>query len=84
LKPVLSSECLKGMSKEDRLVTDDDEATELVGGDGAQTSNKAGLHSDARKPSNAGPDAHEEHKAPVAGAFGGEDLADHLNKQKGA
>ncbi|HYP14257.1 MAG TPA: hypothetical protein VEQ63_10065 [Bryobacteraceae bacterium] len=38
-----------------------------------QTSNKAGLRSDARKPSNAGPDSHEEHKAPVAGAFGNDE-----------
>lgn len=41
-----------------------------AGEEGAQTSNKAGLKSSARKPSNTGPDAHEEHKAPVSGAFG--------------
>jgi hypothetical protein len=57
------------MSKEDRLIRDDD-TSGLVDGAGAQTSNKTGLKSSARKPSNTGPDAHEEHKAPVAGAFG--------------
>ena len=60
------------MSKQDRLITDD-ETTGLVAGDGAQTSNKAGLASSARKPSNAGPDPHEEPKAPVPGAFGNPD-----------
>ena len=57
------------MSKQDRLITTD-ETSGLVDGPGAQTSNKAGLQSSSRKPSNTGPDAHEEHKAPVDGAFG--------------
>ena len=38
---------------------------------GGQTSNKEGLHSSARKPSNTGPDPHQKHKTgPVPGAFG--------------
>jgi hypothetical protein len=57
------------MSKQDRLITTD-ETSGLVDGPGAQTSNKEGKASSARKPSNTGPDAHEEHKAPVPGAFG--------------
>jgi hypothetical protein len=60
------------MSKQDRLIKND-ETTGLVDGEGAQTSNKAGLASSARKPSNTGPDPHEEHKTPVAGAFGNPD-----------
>ena len=60
------------MSKQDRLIKND-ETSGLVDGEGAQTSNKAGLASSARKPSNTGPDSHEEHKAPVAGAFGNPD-----------
>jgi hypothetical protein len=43
----------------------------------AQSSNKTGKHSSAAKPSNAGPDAHSEHKAPVDGAFGA-----HLDEAK--
>lgn len=58
------------MSKQERLVIDDAGSDLLKEG---QTSNKAGLHSDAKKPSNTGPDSHEEHKAPVAGAFGNEE-----------
>ena len=64
------------MSKEDRLIRDD-ETSGLVDGEGAQTSNKQGLKSSARKPSNTGPDAHEEHKAPVAGAFVKEEDREH-------
>jgi hypothetical protein len=64
------------MSKKDRLVTDD-ETSGLVGGEGAQTSNKAGLASSSRKPSNSGPDPHEEPKAPVPGAFGNPDNRDY-------
>jgi len=60
------------MSKQDRLITND-ETTGQSAGPGAQTSNKAGLHSDAVKPSNAGPDPHEEHKASVPGAFGNDE-----------
>ena len=60
------------MSKEDRLIKDD-EGTDRYDGPGAQTSNKVGLQSDARKPSNTGPDSHEEHKAPVDGAFGNDE-----------
>lgn len=63
------------MSKQDRLITND-ETTGLVDGKGAQTSNKAGLASSSRKPSNAAPDPHEEPKAPVAGAFGNPDNRD--------
>jgi hypothetical protein len=64
------------MSKQHRLITDD-ETTGLVGGEGAQTSNKTGLASSARKPSNTGPDPHEEHKAPVSGAFGNPETREH-------
>jgi hypothetical protein len=53
----------------------------LVGGEGAQTSNKAGKLSSARKPSNSGPDPHEEHKAPVAGAFGNQENRDSVEQQ---
>ena len=60
------------MSKQDRLIKND-EKSGLVDGEGAQTSNKAGLASSARKPSNTGPNSHEEHKAPIAGAFGNPD-----------
>ena len=67
------------MSKQDRLITND-ETTGLVDGDGAQTSNKTGLASSARKPSNTGPDAHEEHKAPVAGAFGNPDNREYVQR----
>ena len=63
------------MSKQDRLITDD-ETSGLAGGDGAQTSNKEGLASSARKPANSGPDPHEEPKAPVSGAFGNPDTRD--------
>ncbi len=59
-------------SRQEPLITED-ETTGLVGGDGAQTSNKTGLKSSARKPSNSGPDAHQEHVAPVDGAFGNEE-----------
>jgi hypothetical protein len=59
----------KSEKRNEPLITDD-ETTGLVDGPGAQTSNKEGLKSSARKPSNPGPDAHQEHKAPVAGAFG--------------
>jgi len=57
------------MSKEERLITND-ETTGAVDGPGAQTSNKQGMASSSRKPSNTGPGPHEEHKAPVPGAFG--------------
>lgn len=66
------------MSKQDRLATTD-MAEDMPQG---QTSNKAGLHSDARKPSNAGPDSHEEHKAPVAGAFTNEEKRDEEGEQR--
>ena len=47
----------------------------------AQTSNKTGLHSSARKPSNTGPDSHSnKHKAPVDGAFGNPDTRDRSEK----
>lgn len=64
------------MSKEERLITTD-ETTGLVDGPGAQTSNKEGLQSSSRKPSNTGPGPHEEHKAPVAGAFGNPETRDY-------
>jgi hypothetical protein len=60
------------MSRQEKLVTED-ETTGLVDGPGAQTSNKAGLASSSRKPSNSGPDPHQEHVAPVDGAFGNEE-----------
>jgi hypothetical protein len=63
-------------NEKDRLITDD-ETTGLVDGPGAQTSNKAGLASSSRKPSNTGPGPHEKHKAPVDGAFGNPDTKDY-------
>ena len=45
-----------------------------------QTSNKAGLASSSRKPSNTGPDPHEEHKAPVPGAFGNEETREQTQR----
>lgn len=60
------------MNKQDRLITTD-ETSGAVDGEGAQTSNKTGLASSARKPSNTGPDSHREHKAPVSGAFGNDE-----------
>jgi hypothetical protein len=63
-------------NEKDRLITED-ETTGLVDGPGAQTSNKAGLASTARKPSNPGPGPHEEHKAPVDGAFGNPETKDY-------
>ena len=63
-------------NEKDRLITDDD-TTGLVDGPGAQTSNKAGLASSSRKPSNSGPGPHEEHKAPVDGAFGNPDTKEY-------
>jgi hypothetical protein len=60
------------MSRQEELITND-ETTGAVDGPGAQTSNKAGLASTAHKPSNTGPDSHEEHIAPVPGAFGNEE-----------
>ena len=60
------------MSRQEELIKND-ETSGAVDGPGAQTSNKAGLASSSRKPSNSGPDAHEEHVAPVDGAFGNEE-----------
>jgi hypothetical protein len=68
------------MSRQEDLIRDDD-TTGLVGGEGAQTSNKEGKQSSARKPSNSGPDSHEEHKAPVAGAFGNKHNRDKVEQQ---
>jgi hypothetical protein len=65
----------------DRLIQDDD--SEFVGGAGAQTSNKEGLASSSRKPTNTGPDPHEEHKAPVSGAFGNPETRDREPAAKG-
>jgi hypothetical protein len=63
------------MARQEQLIRDD-ETTDTVDREGAQTSNKEGLHSSARKPSNTGPDAHSEHAAPVDGAFGSEEKRD--------
>jgi hypothetical protein len=62
-------------NEKDRLITED-ETSGSVDGSGAQTSNKAGLASSARKPSTPGPGPHEEHKAPVPGAFGNPETRD--------
>ena len=58
------------MDMNDERLIRDDETTGAVDGPGAQTSNKQGLQSSSRKPSNTGPGPHEQHKAPVSGAFG--------------
>jgi hypothetical protein len=63
------------MARQEKLVRDD-ETTGQIDKEGGQTSNKTGLHSSARKPSNSGPDSHSEHNAPVAGAFGNDDRRD--------
>jgi hypothetical protein len=63
----------------EKLITDD-ETPGPLDGPGAQTSNKTGLKSSSRKPSNTGPDAHSEHKAPVSGAFGNEETRE-VNQQ---
>ncbi|HYI97643.1 MAG TPA: hypothetical protein VEX68_29155 [Bryobacteraceae bacterium] len=63
---------LMSMSKQEKLITNDENTT-AVDNSGAQTSNKTGLKSSSRKPSNTGPDAHQEHAAPVSGAFGNEE-----------
>ena len=65
------------MSQEkDSLLRNDD--APLADSDGAQTSNKEGLASSARKPSNTGPGPHsDKHKAPVAGAFGNDETREH-------
>jgi hypothetical protein len=60
----------------DNLLQHDD--APLADSPGAQTSNKAGLRSSARKPSNVGPDPHSsKHKAPVDGTFGNEETRDY-------
>ena len=60
----------------DNLLQHDD--APLADAPGAQTSNKTGLRSSARKPSNTGPDSHSsKHKAPVAGAFGNEETREY-------
>lgn len=63
------------MSRQEGLITND-ETTGSVDRPGGQTSNKAGLASSSRKPSDSGPDPHEEHVAPVDGAFGNGELRD--------
>ena len=56
----------------DELIQHDD--APLADSGAPQTSNKAGLQSSARKPSNVGPDSHSaKHKAHDAGAFGNEE-----------
>lgn len=56
----------------DNLLTHDD--APLADSGSPQTSNKTGLASSSKKPSNTGPDSHSnKHKAPVAGAFGNDD-----------
>lgn len=63
------------MSRHDeKLITHDTETEEMEAG---QTSNKEGLQSSSRKPSNTGPDEHQEHKAPVDGAFGNPETRDY-------
>lgn len=63
------------MARQEELIRDDD-ATGSVDQGNPQTSNKTGKRSSARKPSNAGPDSHSEHVAPVSGAFGNEEKRD--------
>jgi hypothetical protein len=59
----------------DKLLTHDD--APLADSGSPQTSNKEGLASSSRKPSNTGPDSHSsKHKAPVPGAFGNEETRD--------
>ena len=66
-----------GMSQNRDHLLEHDNAP-LADAPGAQTSNKTGLKSSARKPSNTGPDAHSsKHKAPVDGAFGNEETRDY-------
>ena len=56
----------------DNLIQNDD--APLADSGAPQTSNKTGLASSSRKPSNTGPDAHSsKHKAPVDGAFGNDE-----------
>ena len=62
------------MSNHKPLITEDE--TSGAVDQNPQTSNKTGLHSDARKPKNTGPDSHQEHKAPVPGAFGNDETLD--------
>jgi hypothetical protein len=55
--------------QQDNLILNDD--APLADSGNPQSSNKEGLASSSRKPSNTGPDSHSnKHKAPVAGAFG--------------
>jgi hypothetical protein len=63
------------MARQEELIRDDD-TSGLVDQGNPQTSNKTGKLSSARKPSNAGPDSHSEHAAPVPGAFGNEEKRD--------
>jgi hypothetical protein len=59
----------------DNLIQHDD--APLADSGAPQSSNKTGLASSARKPSNTGPDSHSnKHKAPVAGAFGNDETRD--------
>ena len=60
------------MSEQEKLIADDENTT-AVDNSGVQTSNKTELKSSSRQLSNAGPDAHREHAAPVSGAFGNEE-----------
>jgi hypothetical protein len=62
------------MGQQEDLIRDDESTN--IDPAGAQTSNKTGLKSSARKPSNTGPDSHSEHAAPVDGAFGNEERRD--------
>ena len=60
---------------QDNLIMNDD--APLADSGAPQTSNKTGLASSSRKPSNTGPDSHAgKHKAPVPGAFGNDETAD--------
>lgn len=69
------------MSENKNFLPQDDDAP-LADSPGAQTSNKEGLRSSARKPSNSGPDPHsDKHKAPVSGAFGNEETRDYSQRE---
>src|SRR5687768_16509857 len=78
-KPSFANDSLRGMARDEKLITDDE--TTHPDTQAGQTSTKTGKHSSARKPSNTGPDSHSEHKAPVSGAFGNEERRDDPEEQ---
>ena len=64
----------------DNLLHHDD--SPLADAPGAQSSNKTGLRSSPRIPTNTGPDSHsDKHKAPVSGAFGNEETRGYIGDQ---